>query len=86
MKVKARVLCVQTVEVEVDDKFGVFKSWEEEEKLSFDERYALAQELECACWDEANHILGGDVSDVYRVLDGESGIVIYEKQGLTNSP
>lgn len=79
MKVKVRVITEATIEVEVDDKFGVFKSWEEEEKLSFDERYNLGEQLCCACWDEANHQLGGGVQDVFRILDSESGIVIYEK-------
>lgn len=79
MKVKARVLCSQTIEIEVDDKFAVLRSEEEMDKLGYEKAYNLGEELQWACWDEANRILGGDVSDVYRVLDGESGIVIYEK-------
>lgn len=80
MKVKARVICEQTVEVEVDDKFEVFNSWTETEKLPLEECYDLGEELQCECWDKANQILGrGSVQDVFRILDGETGIVIYEK-------
>lgn len=79
MKVKARVICAQTVEVEVDDKFAVFHTDDDVDALSYDELYELGEELRLVCWDEANRQLGGEVQDVFRVMDGESGIVIYEK-------
>lgn len=79
MKVKARVICSRTVELEVNDKFAALRSEEEMDKLGYEEAYNLGEELQWVCWEKANRILGGDVSDVYRVLDGESGIVIYEK-------
>lgn len=79
MKVKARVITATTVEVEVDDKFAVIDSDEEMDKLTYQEQYDLGEELRWACWDEANRILGGDVQDVFRILDGESGTVIYER-------
>lgn len=79
MKVKARVITTTTVEVEVDDKFAVIGSDEEMNKLTYQEQYNLGEELRWVCWNKANHILGGDVQDVFRILDGESGTVIYEK-------
>ena len=79
MKVKVRVITATTVEIEVDDKFAVVGSDEEMDKLSYQEQYNLGEELRLVCWDEANRILGGDVQDVFRILDGNSGIVIYER-------
>lgn len=79
MKVKARVITATTVEVEVDDKFAVFHSDEEIDKMPWEELSALGDELCTACWTDANRQLGGEVFDVFRILDGESGIVIYEK-------
>lgn len=79
MKVKARVITIADVEVEVDDKFAVFHNDDTVDALTYDELYELGEELRETCWVEANQQLGGEVQDVFRILDGKSGIVIYEK-------
>lgn len=77
MKVKARVICSQTVTLEVDDKFKPLGVWDEVEKMSYHEEQALYDELRLICWDEANRQLGGEVQTVYRIL-GPNGACLYE--------
>lgn len=78
MRVKARVICSQTVEVEVDDKFARLGDWDEMEKMDYLEEQSLYDELRLKCWDEANRQLGGEVQEVYRILDGANGACLFE--------
>lgn len=78
MKVKAKVICSQTVEVEVDDKFDILGDWDAVEKMEYHEAWALYDELRLACWDEANQQLGGEVQTVYRIISGEDCACLYE--------
>lgn len=77
MKVRARVICSQTVTLEVDDKFAPLGSWDEIEKMDYLEEQSLCDELRLLCWDEANRQLGGEVQTVYRIL-GPDGACLYE--------
>jgi hypothetical protein len=77
MKVKARVVCSQTVELEVDDKFAPLGDYDEIAKMDYLEEQSLYDELRLLCWDEANRQLGGEVQTVYRIL-GPDGACLYE--------
>lgn len=77
MKVRARVICSQTVTLEVDDKFASLGDWDEIAKMDYLEEQSLCDELRLLCWDEANRQLGGEVQTVYRIL-GPDGACLYE--------